>query len=142
MLSGPRATVKKARKLRRAMSFPEVLLWQRLKLRPEGVKFRRQHPAGRYVLDFFCSEARTAVEVDGASHDMGARPEHDAVRDAWLREAGIEVVRVPAMDVVKNADGVADAIVRLCLDRAMPLHHLASRDGPPPRAKLGEEQGE
>jgi hypothetical protein len=47
------------------MTLPEVVLWQCLRQRPEGLKFRRQHPTGPYVLDFFCSDARLAIEVDG-----------------------------------------------------------------------------
>lgn len=117
MLNGARATVNKARKLRRAMISPEMLPWRRLKLQPEGLKFRRQHPAGRYVPDSFCPDAGLAFEVDGASHDMGARPGHDAVRDAWLAEVRVGVLRIPASDVLKNADRVADAIVRLRGDR-------------------------
>ena len=70
MLHGPQSTVKKARRLRRVMTIPEVILWTRLRQRPGGFKFRRQHPAGPYVLDFFCSEARLAIEVDGMVHDM------------------------------------------------------------------------
>jgi very-short-patch-repair endonuclease len=51
--------------------------------------FRRQHPIGRYVLDFYCAEARLAVEIDGMSHDLGDRPRHDANRDAWLNARGL-----------------------------------------------------
>jgi very-short-patch-repair endonuclease len=47
------------------MSLPEVLLWQALRARPGGWKFRRQHPSGPYVADFYCHEARLIVEVDG-----------------------------------------------------------------------------
>jgi len=74
MLAGPRRTVKNARNLRRTMTMPEVALWARLRSRPDGFKFRRQHPAGRYVLDFFCNEARLAIEVDGASHEWAIGP--------------------------------------------------------------------
>ena len=65
MLAGTPTTVKRARRLRRDMSVPEVMLWVRLRLRPGGYKFRRQHPAGPYILDFFCNDARMAIEVDG-----------------------------------------------------------------------------
>jgi very-short-patch-repair endonuclease len=66
-----RATVIRARKLRRIMTSPEVRLWQYLRTSPEGLKFSRQHPVGRFVLDFYCPSARTAIEVDGLVHDMG-----------------------------------------------------------------------
>ncbi|MDB5670096.1 MAG: hypothetical protein JWO25_1055, partial [Alphaproteobacteria bacterium] len=81
MLSGPTPTIRIARGLRREMSLPEVLLWTRLRRRPQGFKFRRQQPAGRYVLDFYCHEAGLAIEVDGEAHDRGDRPQRDAERN-------------------------------------------------------------
>ena len=108
-----KATVRRARGLRREMSPPEVLLWQRLRLRPGGVKFRRQHPVGVYVADFYAVEGRVIVEVDGVAHDF--RVERDAVRDAWLRGQGFVVVRVAAADVLKDVDGVVDGLVRVIL---------------------------
>ena len=51
--------------------------------------FRRQHPIGPYVIDFYCAKAWLAIEIDGMSHDMGDRPYSDAQRDAWLRERGV-----------------------------------------------------
>ena len=76
------------------MSLPEVLLWRILRDRPGGYKFRRQHPAGPYVLDFFCAEHRLAVEVDGEVHARGDAPARDAARDAWIRSQGVRVHRV------------------------------------------------
>ncbi len=110
-----RAVVKRARGLRRVMSLPEVLLWQRLRLRPCGVKFRRQHPVGRYVADFYAPDVRLIVELDGLAHDMGDRPERDVARDDWLRAQGFVVVRVAALDVLKDVDAVVDGVVRLIL---------------------------
>jgi very-short-patch-repair endonuclease len=111
MLQGPKATVKRARRLRREMSFPEVLLWQELRRRPAGLKFRHQHPAGPYVADFFCHEARLVVEVDGEAHGRGDRPERDAMRDAWFSARRFEVMRIPAGEVLGNLDGVIRGIV-------------------------------
>ena len=112
------------------MTLPEVVLWQQLRRRPDGLKFRRQHPAGPYVLDFYCEEARLCIEVDGTVHDFGDVPVADAHRDRWLAGAGIRTVRIAATDVLKNPDGVLQFIVHHC--RARPLHHPASPDGPPP----------
>jgi very-short-patch-repair endonuclease len=106
--------VPKARELRAAMSLPEVLLWRLLRGEPDGVKFRRQHPLGAYVLDFYCIEAKVCVEVDGIAHDMGDRPIRDQRRDAWLKDQGIDVVRIPAADVLKSPEDMAAAIVRYC----------------------------
>ena len=103
-----------ARRLPRVMTLPEVLLWQRLKGKPDGIKFRKQHPFGNFVLDFYCAAKRVAIEVDGVVHDMGNRPERDDIRESWLKSQEIEVVRIAATDVLKNPDDVAESIVRHC----------------------------
>jgi very-short-patch-repair endonuclease len=64
-------SVVKARELRRHMSLPEALLWRLLRRAPNGVAFRRQHPIGEYVVDFYCPAAKLAIEVDRAAHDFG-----------------------------------------------------------------------
>jgi very-short-patch-repair endonuclease len=92
------------------MSLPEVLLWQQLRKKADGVQFRRQHAAGPYVLDFFCATANLAIEVDGEAHNRGDRPEQDTARDEWLRDRGITVMRISAIDVLKNLDGVLQFI--------------------------------
>ena len=126
-LSSEPAT-KRARALRRVMTLPEVLLWRALRQRPSGLKFRRQHPAGPFVLDFYCEAAALAIEVDGMAHDMGDNPERDARRDAWLAERGITSLRIPAADMLRDLE----AVVRQVVDRCQPLHHPAAPDGPPP----------
>jgi very-short-patch-repair endonuclease len=125
-----------ARKLRRNMTLPEVLLWRWLRQRPEGLKFRRQYPTGPYVLDFFCSDARLAIEVDGEAHSRGDRPDRDQARDHWLRSAGIETLRIAAADILDDTDAVLRWISMKARDR-LPLHHPAG--GPPPRGKLGKD---
>jgi very-short-patch-repair endonuclease len=123
-----------ARQLRREMSLPEVMLWQRLRRKASGMKFRRQHPIGSYVADFYSSSLKLVIEVDGADHDMGSNPARDLRRDAFMRENGYEVLRIAASDILRDADKVACAIAAL---GKSPLHHPA--DGPPPRA--GEDCG-
>ncbi len=82
------------------MTLPEVMLWQILRGdRLNGLRFRRQHPIGPYILDFFCSAPRLAIEVDGAMHGYVERARHDAIRDAWLEAQGIKVLRLKAEDV-------------------------------------------
>ncbi|HET8612054.1 MAG TPA: DUF559 domain-containing protein [Sphingomonas sp.] len=130
-----RPEVETARKLRRAMSLPEVLLWQRLRGGRTGVKFRRQHPVGPYVVDFCCTAAHLIVEIDGEAHNRVDRPDRDEGRDAFLTENGYKVVRIAAVDVLKKPDAVAASIAALV---SSPLHHRAARGGPPPRA--GEER--
>ncbi|WP_240653468.1 endonuclease domain-containing protein [Sphingomonas crocodyli] len=126
-----RPEVNAARKLRKDMSLPEVLLWDRLRAKRLGVKFRRQHPVGPYVVDF-CSDTQLVVEIDGEAHDRGTRPTKDNVRDAFLRENGYDVFRLMASEVLRDLDAVVTGIAARV---ASPLHHPS--DGPPPRA--GEE---
>ena len=112
------------------MTLPEVLLWQQLRARPHGLKFRRQHPAGPYVLDFYCEEARLCIEVDGEAHAFSSVAAKDGHRDEWLSDAGIRTLRIAATDVLRNLDGVLQLILLEC--RGNPLHHPATPDGPPP----------
>lgn len=111
--------VYKARRLRREMSPPEVQLWQHLRGSPNGIRFRRQHPIGDYVVDFYCSKARLVIEIDGRVHDGAARAEHDERRDRYLKDRGLQVYRVAAAEVLKDSQKVADAVVALA---ARPLH--------------------
>ena len=128
MLKASKGTVKRARELRRKLTLPEGLLWRVLRARPAGLKFRRQHPCGPFVLDFYCEAARLGVEVDGLAHDMGDRPKRDLARDRWLTAHGIRVLRIPARHVLGNLDAVVLQVVEEC----QPLHHSAAPSGPPP----------
>src|SRR3954470_5526810 len=93
------------------MSLPEVLLWKAI--RGGGIdrlRFRRQHPIGPYVLDFYCDAAKLAVEVDGASHGGGDRPQRDERRDAWLADQGIATLRLPASLILRDVDAAMRTI--------------------------------
>lgn len=107
----PSRSVKRAKLFRRTLSKPEWLLWQILRTSPCGHKFRKQHPAGPYILDFFCAKANLAIEVDGYAHDTGQRPERDGARDAWLAKHKIDALRIPTVDVLCNAVETADTIM-------------------------------
>jgi very-short-patch-repair endonuclease len=115
------------------MSLPEVLLWNVLRTRPDGLKFRKQYPICGYVADFACLSRRLLIEVDGENHGYGDRPERDIARDRTLSAAGYETLRIPAIEVLKNMEGVLTHILNHCANR--PLHQPAA--GPPPRS--GEE---
>src|SRR6185503_3129223 len=102
-MRAPVKTVRRAREFRRDMNLPEVVLWQVLRRgQVAGLRFRRQHPIGPYILDFYCPHARLAIEVDGFAHDAAARVVHDARRKAWLAQHGITVLRIPASDVLRD----------------------------------------
>ncbi|WP_051231752.1 endonuclease domain-containing protein [Kaistia adipata] len=102
----------RARILRRDMTDAERQLWAGLKqASPEGVRFRRQVPIGRYIVDFACLSLRLVVEVDGGQHYSDAGMARDAVRDAWLRAEGFRILRVSNHDVLTNLEGVVIAII-------------------------------
>ena len=102
-MDGSRVTKDRAKSLRRAMSLPEVLLWKALRGRQLcGLHFRKQHPLGPYVLDFYCDAERLAVEIDGDNHSFGHRPGRDARRDAWLRARGVRTLRISARSVLAD----------------------------------------
>jgi very-short-patch-repair endonuclease len=107
-------TVMRARELRRRPTLPEGLLWQALRQRPDGFKFRRQHPVGWYIADFYCPATRLVIEIDGQSHSMGDNPQHDQRRDRWLSEQGLRVIRFAASDVMKDLESVLTAILLDC----------------------------
>ena len=127
--------IERARRLRRRMSPPEVALWQHLRTRPGGFKFRRQHPLGPYTLDFYCREAAVAIEVDGHAHDMGGNPARDMRRDAWVADQGIVTLRFLADDVRHALEAVTVQIEVVCASRAPPPSFGRS---PSPR-KRGED---
>jgi very-short-patch-repair endonuclease len=113
----PILTFKRARALRREMSLPEVQLWDCLRGgRLDGLRFRRQHSVGLYILDFYCASARLAVEIDGAGHDSQDRAAHDQRRDASLAKRGIRVIRIMAADIL--SDDRIDAVLRVIAEAA------------------------
>lgn len=127
-LTGPKSTLKRARTLRAAMSMPERILWQAIRKKQIGLRFRRQHPAGPYVLDFYCDAAKLCVEVDGDHHNH--RIARDAARDSWLAEQGVSTLRVAARDVLHDLDAVVRHIVYVAQAPSVTL-----RAPPPPKGE-------
>ena len=121
-----------ARRLRRDATDVERLLWRALRERFPAIKFRRQHPIGPYIADFFVRDASLVIEIDGMSHDFGDHPQRDAVRDRYLEEQGYRVVRLVASDVMNGLDAV---LTYIAAQVTSPLHQPSA--GPPPRP--GEE---
>jgi len=95
--------------MRRAMTQPERTLWALLRRNEFGLNFRRQHPIGPYILDFFCAAAGLAVEVDGPAYDD--QQVRDERRTAWLAKEGVRLVRFPAAEVETKPAAVLAAIV-------------------------------
>ena len=87
-----------ARQMRRDATPSEERLWQRLRnCQVEGLKFRRQHPVGRFIVDFYCAEARLVIEVDGPIHEY--TPDDDAVRQEFLESQGLRLLRLSNAEV-------------------------------------------
>ena len=100
-MRAPAVTIGRARQLRRRMTPPEVIVWQELRGgKLDGIRFRRQHPIGPYILDFYCSAARLAIEIDVMGHDIEERVRHDKRRRAWLAKQGVRVLSIAARDVL------------------------------------------
>ena len=90
----------KRKELRNKMPSAEVILWSRLQKRGIlGFKFRRQYGVGPYVLDFYCAEARLAVEIDGPSHFQGDAPADDENRQKSIEDRGIRFLRFTNLEV-------------------------------------------
>jgi len=112
-----------ARRLRRDMTMPERRLWRRLReLGIGGSHFQRQAPVGAYFADFACHEARLIIEVDGETHASASAGRPDGTRKQYLGANGYRILRSSNRDVMRNIDGVLEAI------------HCAigDREGPPP----------
>gem|GEM_PF-930257 len=106
--------IKRARSLRRDMTPPERLLWSRLRdRRLAGLRFRRQQPIGCYVVDFYCANAKLAIELDGQSHHTSAA--RDRKRDDWMRAEGIETLRIGVPVLMRDVNGALAVIERAAL---------------------------
>ena len=100
--------------LRRAMPEPERRLWRVLRRRQLGVRFRRQHGIGPYVVDFYAAALKLVIELDGDSHFLDeAAVRNDAVRDRYLAGLGMRVLRYGNGDVMRNIEGVVADILRV-----------------------------
>lgn len=98
-------------------------MWSRLRARQlTGIKFRRQHPIGPYVLDFYCAEAHLAVEVDGSQHLESIAINQDQARTKFLENKSIKVIRFWNHEVLENLDAVLESII-FTLDEIMSDKH-------------------
>jgi very-short-patch-repair endonuclease len=99
------------RELRRAATDAEQVLWRLLRRRQfAGVKFRRQHPIGCYILDFYCADHGLAVELDGGLHFTDEGQAHDERRTAYLATRGVRVLRFTNRELFEEREGVLEAI--------------------------------
>ncbi|MBI4936837.1 MAG: DUF3418 domain-containing protein [Nitrosomonadales bacterium] len=127
----PEVMLVRARTLRKNATDAENLLWQLLRRNQLlGHGFRRQHPLGSYILDFYCHQVKLAIELDGGQHAEDTQHKHDDRRSAWLRKQGVTVLRFWNNDVLQNTEGVLQVIYDWLESHPLP--------NPPP---LGEGTG-
>ena len=98
------------RELRQRSTPEEKLLWKNLRDNKLGVKFKRQHSVGGYILDFFCSSERLIIEIDGEIHNTNENKEYDAVRDDYFKELGYVTLRFSNEDIKNNLEEVLSKI--------------------------------
>ncbi len=111
----PKHTREAARQLRKHMTPAEEILWQRLRRNQLGWHFRRQHPLGTFIVDFYCAKARLIIEVDGPIHNK--QVEYDREREAWLEShKGHRVIRFTNEEVMHDLEGVL-AKIRKALEQ-------------------------
>lgn len=105
-----------ARQMRKDPTPAEKRLWRLVRgRRLAGFRFRRQHPVGPFIADFYCAVAALAVELDGESH-LG-REAADQERDRHFADVGVRALRFPDGEVFDNPDGVVEVILRVCVER-------------------------
>ena len=105
-----------AQKLRTEMTETERILWpHRRRKRLRGLRFRRQHPIGKYIVDFICLESLIVIELDGSQHLE--RESEDRIRDAWLETQGYKVLRFYNNEFLENRAEVLELIASECLKR-------------------------
>jgi very-short-patch-repair endonuclease len=106
----PRSIFANARKLRENMTEAETLLWEHLKKKPFGLKFRRQHPINYFILDFYCHKERLSIELDGPYHLDEEQKEKDKERTNYLKGVGIRELRFKNQLIINDFDLVIKTI--------------------------------
>jgi len=103
----------RAKELRKKMTPAERLLWSRVRGHQlGGLKIRRQHPLGRFIADFYCTDARLVLEVDGGIHDRLV--ERDAARTEYLEQRGFRVMRIRNEEIERDIEKVLADILAAC----------------------------
>jgi very-short-patch-repair endonuclease len=97
--------------LRGNLTYPEFVLWQAIRCKALGVKFRRQHGIGRYIVDFYAGEVRLVVELDGESHFSEKGMAADKIRTDFLCDSGMKVIRFTNLQVMQELPEVIEHLI-------------------------------
>ena len=123
------SAIMNARGLRKTQTNAEGILWDALRKNQfHNLHFRRQHPIGKYVLDFFCDALALGIELDGSVHDNEEQKEKDADRTAYMKEAGIRVIRFRNNEVEEHLEKVL-SVLEQNLPSPAPICRQAERSG-------------
>lgn len=109
--------IHRAKKLRQNPTPQERKLWYEF-LRSYPIRFRRQHPVGPYILDFYCHAAKLAIELDGGGHYEPKQMDYDARRDAYLRDSGIQILCFSNLEIQNHFSAVCEMIDRIAAPSA------------------------
>jgi very-short-patch-repair endonuclease len=138
-ISSPRV-----RELRRNQTEAEKAAWYLLRGRRLGARFRRQHPVGNGVVDFFCREYRLAIELDGGVHSQPSQMRKDALREDYLRGLGIRLLRLPNGLVLEDPEGFVRKVrewIGAVMDRAGPAEQVTPHPARYARHPLPKGEG-
>ena len=117
------------------MTEAEQFLWNKLRKKQlEGLKFRRQHPFGHFILDFYCHEKKLVVELDGGYHESAEQKKKDMERTFFLTEVGLTEIRFKNKDVIYNIELVLDEIRKYLRQR-----FVLGAGAPSSSPKMGED---
>lgn len=115
--------LERARELRHPQTPAEATHWRYLRNRNLGYKFRRQHPIDKFIVDFYCAQAKLYIEIDGASHLEAGQEEYDKARTEFLETLGYQVIRFTNNDVRYSIHAVVDEIVKEIENRILELNN-------------------
>jgi len=103
-----------SRQLRKNMTEAERLLWSKIRAKQlKGYQFYRQRIIGNYIVDFYCAKAKLVIELDGGQHYSNKGLEKDKIRDDYIKEQKLEVLRFSDRDVFENLNGVVERIYEI-----------------------------
>ena len=113
--------------LRNSMTKAEIILWQRLKGKRLGFKFRRQHGIGPYIVDFYCPALRLVIELDGEVHGISSVKERDIKRQKFLENLNLTIMRYLNEMILESLEAVVQDIYNACLQLTTPSPSLEKR---------------
>ena len=116
-IEAPNLSFENARALRQGHTDTEKIFWEVVRGgRFDGLKFRRQHPVGPFIADFYCHEYKLVIELDGSVHDEVEQRAYDQNRDAWMIEYGLTVLRFTNQEVTDEVESVKQRIRQVIIN--------------------------